>query len=247
MKMRLRGATAIVIAMALSLTSAEATRASETNAIAAAFGVLAVATLTCVSVVHGYEHPEGTSEFERKGAYLDLAGSYALATFASNLSDALSKESGLPLRVSSDDSLGVSGGAGYRCHRFYSIEVEAEWLSGFDADLSQSGVGNVGTIDIEPLTVTTNFRAHYPAGRWQPFALVGVGIMSAKVGVKDQGGLGLSDSETLTGMAMRFGGGLDFYATKKVVLNVGAEYVLPFADVEDLDYLSFGWGIEYRF
>ena len=46
---------------------------------------------------------------------------------------------------------------------------------------------------------------------------------------------------------MRFGGGIDLYATKNVVVTVGADYVLPFDDLKDLDYISIGWGIEYRF
>jgi hypothetical protein len=46
---------------------------------------------------------------------------------------------------------------------------------------------------------------------------------------------------------MRFGGGLDFYATEHVVLTLGIDYVLPFGDLEDLDYVSIGWGLRYRF
>ncbi len=46
---------------------------------------------------------------------------------------------------------------------------------------------------------------------------------------------------------MRLGGGLDFYATKSIVLSLGVDYVLPFGDVEDFDYVSLGWGLEYRF
>jgi hypothetical protein len=37
------------------------------------------------------------------------------------------------------------------------------------------------------------------------------------------------------------------FATENVVLNLGFDYVLPLGDVENLDYLSIGWGLEYRF
>jgi hypothetical protein len=46
---------------------------------------------------------------------------------------------------------------------------------------------------------------------------------------------------------MRFGGGIDLYATKHVVVSAEVDYVLPFGDLENLDYLSFGLGLQYRF
>jgi hypothetical protein len=32
-----------------------------------------------------------------------------------------------------------------------------------------------------------------------------------------------------------------------VVLNVGVDYVLPFGNLDDLDYITIGWGVQYRF
>lgn len=54
-------------------------------------------------------------------------------------------------------------------------------------------------------------------------------------------------NETASGFIARFGGGFDVYITRSVVASAGVDYVLPTGDVEDLDYLSFGGGIQYRF
>jgi opacity protein-like surface antigen len=56
-----------------------------------------------------------------------------------------------------------------------------------------------------------------------------------------------SESNRTTEFAMRFGGGLEFYATKHIVLTLDTDYVLPFGDLENLDYVTIGWGLQYRF
>ena len=94
------------------------------------------------------------------------------------------------------------------------------------------------------MVVTANVKGYFLTGRYQPFLLVGGGGMTAEAKVR---ALGLSASERLNGFAMRFGGGIDLYATKHVVVSVGTDYVLPFGDLKDLDYISIGWGFEYRF
>jgi opacity protein-like surface antigen len=67
--------------------------------------------------------------------------------------------------------------------------------------------------------------------------LLGAGAMTADIKLRDPVGLeftGLS-SETEDAFALRFGGGIDLYATENVVLNVGIDYVLPFGNLDDLD------------
>jgi hypothetical protein len=155
----------------------------------------------------GLDHPDGTNEYERKGWFVSLAGSYADPT-----------DAGL------DNSLGVGGDIGYRCHRYFSTAVKVEQLlefEGFSED------------DADPLAVTTNFKAHLPLGRFQPFALAGGGMMAA-----------YDDSKAIV---LRFGAGLDFYVTKHFVLSVGADYLIPFGDLDYLEYISVGWGAQYRF
>ncbi len=97
------------------------------------------------------------------------------------------------------------------------------------------------------MVVTTSLKAYALTGRYQPYLLAGGGVMTVEVETNDTTGLGTNDTETATNIALRFGGGLDFYATERIVLTLGVDYVLPFGDLEDLDYVSIGWGLRYRF
>jgi hypothetical protein len=46
---------------------------------------------------------------------------------------------------------------------------------------------------------------------------------------------------------LRFGGGIDLYATENVVVRGEANYVLPTGSLHDLKYLSIGMGVHWRF
>lgn len=113
-------------------------------------------------------------------------------------------------------------------------------------------------------TATANARVHVPFGRLQPFALVGAGMTTTRSEVRVEfaaidavfgGGdppepsvpYGASESERSNGFAMRFGGGLEVYATEHVAVGLGFDYVLPFGDAEDFDYMAITWGLLYRF
>jgi opacity protein-like surface antigen len=202
-------------------------RADGTRTIVAGLATAALTSLVCASFALTAGEDTKQDEFARRGWLIGVAGSYAIETFESDLQDAV----GFSVDLSVDNSLGFNGRVGYRCHRWLSAEVEVEWLNGFD--VSAPGFA---TIDVEPVVVTANLKGHFLTGRYQPFLLVGGGGMTAKVA-----------TERGKSYAMRFGGGIDLYATKNVVVTVGADYVLPVDDLKDLDYISIGWGFEYRF
>ena len=201
------------------------------------------AALLLVSAAPG----SAQDDFARKGFYVGLGGTYAIDTFENELEDEIEDAVGGPVRVSVDDSLGINGRIGYRFHRRISAEVQAEWIDGFEANVSVPGFGKIAGVELEPSVITANAKGHLLTGRYQPFLLVGLGVMSAKAKFRDTVGLGLAASERFTDFTTRFGAGLDLYATENVVLSVGADYVLPFGDLKDTDYISFGWGLQYRF
>ncbi len=208
-------------------------RADGTRTIVAGLATAALTSLVCASFALTAGEDAKQDEFARRGWLIGVAGSYAIETFESDLQDAV----GFSVDLSVDNSLGLNGRVGYRCHRWLSAEVEVEWLNGFDVSAPGSA-----TIDVEPLVVTTNLKGYFLTGRYQPFLLVGGGVMTAEFKSR-----GVPGSITLNEFTMRFGGGIDLYATKNVVVTVGADYVLPFDDLKDLDYISIGWGFEYRF
>jgi hypothetical protein len=216
--MRLLRISAVAIALLVCLGPARPARSGDTGAYAGSAVIAAAGAMLCTAVAAGLDHPEGTEAYERKGWFVDLAGTYALPNYEHELE---------PAEVSVDSSLGVSGDIGYRCHRYFSTAVEVEKVMGFEEE------PEVGTADFDPLAVTTNFKAHLPVGRFQPFALAGGGMVT--------------DTRDAKAIVLRFGAGLDFYATKHIVLNFGIDYVVPLHDLKDHDYTSVGWGVQYRF
>ena len=217
-------------------------RAGDSQTIVEGLATAALTSIVCLSVALTAGEDAEQDEFARRGWLIGVAGSYAIETFESDLQDAV----GFSVDLSVDNSLGFNGRVGYRCHRWLSAEVEVEWLNGFDSDVSVAGIG-IARIDFEPVVVTANVKGYILTGRYQPFLLVGGGVMTAETKYPDFVPPGVPRSRTENEFAMRFGGGIDLYATKNVVVTVGADYVLPVSSLSDLDYISIGWGIEYRF
>ena len=48
-------------------------------------------------------------------------------------------------------------------------------------------------------------------------------------------------------LALRFGGGIDFYLTETILVSAEASYLMPTGKLDGLDYYSIGLGLQYRF
>ena len=97
--------------------------------------------------------------------------------------------------------------------------------------------------------VTSNVKGFFLTGRYQPYLLVGAGVMTADTTLRDTVGLppSATGTESDEAFVMRFGGGIDLYATENVVVTLEADYVYPFGSLDDLRYVTIGWGVQYRF
>jgi len=165
-------------------------------------------------------------DFMRAGPYLGIAVIGASHTEIEDTSRG----------VDADESVGFSLLGGYRIGPAFAVEAQFEMLP----DVNVKAAGFAGLSDFEKWTATGNFKAFLYPGRIQPYVLMGLGAMKVKFD-QPRGG-------NLTGFAYRFGGGVDFYVTKNVVAFAGVDYVLPAADkLKDLDHVSFGGGVQYRF
>jgi hypothetical protein len=235
----------------VQLTNATPASADATGDAAIAGGAIAAFSAgLCGGVGQAFDFEESAEDdsYARRGWLLGVSGIYAADTKEGDLESSLRNATGVPLNLSLKNTFGIKGQAGYRCHPRFSAEVEVEWLDEFEGTIFLGGpIDETISIDLEPLVVTTSLKGYLLTGRYQPYALIGGGAMVIEVNLKDNSGLGLSETETLRAVVMRFGGGLDFYATKQIVLTVGVDYLLPFGDLEDFDYVSIAWGIRYRF
>jgi len=148
--------------------------------------------------------------------------------------------------------------------------VEESELGG--STILESSTGS-HTAEIDDLwTITANVKVYppfigwlRPLARFQPFAKVGLGIQHAKfVSEIETSGLTTTDNaetiivpadfsirstETHIDGALRVGGGIDIYATRNIVSEINASYVLPFTAVGPVktDYVSVQWRLVYRF
>jgi hypothetical protein len=193
-------------------------------------------TFVCVSnLAHAQE------DYSRAGCYLGLGG---IVGFPLGSEDGLESVTGSSADV--DESLGLHARGGCR-GKWGGGEVPFEWAEGFDvkADGDDFKVGGWAlTLDgkVYPLA---GLEGKLPAlaRRFQPFATVGFGYLTFDLPQLPPG-VDVDDWD----FAGRFGGGLDVYVTRNIVINVDATYVLPMTSpLDELDYLSVGWGLLFRF
>jgi opacity protein-like surface antigen len=224
--------------------SAQADRSDALTGVSAIGAVAAIGCWTTALAGADDEQPEG--EFSRRGWLVGAAGTYAIESGEGDAESSLEDLFGRSVNFSLKNSFGFAGRAGYRCHERVSAEVEVEWLDGFDGTAFLDGPGDRHKLDFEPVVVTVNAKGYLMTGRTQPFLRVGGGLLTVKTTLRNTA-TGESESDHTTDFAMRFGGGIDFYATRNVVLTGNLDYLLPFGSLEDLDFVSIGLGVEYRF
>jgi opacity protein-like surface antigen len=143
-----------------------------------------------------------------------------------------------------DWSIGAGGIAGYRATEWVSLELQGEWINGFEGSNGlQPGELTVPEV-VDQYLATANAKLSLPFwGRFQPFAKYGLGATVAK----GRGNVGdFSTDDVVSGFAMRFGGGIDVYATPNIAFTLAADYVLADQGL-GLDYVPIYGGLTYRF
>ncbi len=136
-----------------------------------------------------------------------------------------------------DTGFVIDGWLGYRVHPNIAIETQLEYSS-YEADFF--GLD----IDVNLLTFTTNLKGYVLTGQFQPFALVGVGVMNAELDIDGSAG---SRTHSESDFAARFGGGIDYWINESISVGLTSSYVLTTGDVDGVDYVSLALGIQYRF
>ncbi len=129
-----------------------------------------------------------------------------------------------------DTGIGFDAWAGYRITPNFAAELQIEYIDRFD----------ITGVEGNALAFTVNLKGYLTTGWVQPFAVVGIGFLRAELEA-----LGASVSDT--GVAARFGGGVDFYGSPNVSLGATASYVLTDRGVDGFDYVSLVLGFQYRY
>ena len=245
----MRRAAAIGLAALVFMALPDSAHSDTAKTVVESAGAAALLGILCSSIALNSDDEIDKDDFARRGWSVGVAGTYAFQVFEDDAEMDYRKELGPDVNLAVDNSFGFNARVGYRCNARLSAEVEVEWLKGFASDLTEAGFAQLANVDFEPVVGTTNVKAYVLTGRYQPFLLVGAGAMTAHTKVREPVGLGFTSvrSESENAFAMRFGGGIDFYATEQVVVSLEGGYVRPLGKLDALDYVSFRWGIQYRF
>jgi opacity protein-like surface antigen len=179
--------------------------------------------------------PAAAQDYARNGFYI---GAGAVGGIYLDVDEEVEDTFMVPFDVDADEAIGFEVFGGYRLHRHFAVEGEFEMLT--ESEFEAMGIDFA---EIESWNLTGNVKAFPFTGRVQPFLLAGVGIMDTEV--EDTVGVGFNESATE--FAARFGAGVDVYLTENVVLYAGANYLLPTGDLDEVDYVSFGGGLQFRF
>jgi hypothetical protein len=176
------------------------------------------------------------SPYARSGWYVGIGGHAAIENF---------DDGGFA------DSGGIDLIGGYRLTPNFAVEGRFDWNDSFADDAHFSGTCAssqgpqpcLGDRTFDVLAMTAAAKSFVPLGRIQPFAEAGVGVLRAREGAFQS----IQGADTEHGFAARFGGGVDLYVTRRVLLSLGAGYVLPTGSVDDFQYISAGGNLQFRF
>jgi len=180
----------------------------------------------------------------RSGIYFGAGGFYALEDF----------EGG---RGFLDDAPGFNLRLGYRIHPRIAVEAMVDRINSFDSRVrfglnTLNGFGRSSSkAEIDTWTGTLNGKIFLFTGRFQPYTLLGIGVLHAQSTQKFNSPLlGISSSfkSNRIGLAFRYGAGIDTYFTENWVGNLEASYVHSITnEIDGVNYFALGGGIQYRF
>ncbi|MDP6981293.1 MAG: OmpW family outer membrane protein [Myxococcota bacterium] len=255
------GPIAIVALFSLLVVHATPARAGTAfdgpQAAGATFGAGAVAGMICWTLELGTqdrwrieeEVEQRDDDFERTGWYGQLAGAYVLE-FIDEGEEADRLQEVFPgpvdFELDSRHSGGIRVAVGRRCHERLAVEVEVEWIAPYEGSLDSADKSKLRDIQIAPVASTVNAKGYLLTGRIQPYLLAGVGVLSVSTESKNtadnKGG-----TKRTGQLAVRGGGGVDFYLNRNWVLNFGVDYLYSATNLEYLDFLTVSTGVQYRF
>ena len=230
----------------------------------AAILMLGLMTWTLPGSARADDAPD-SDPFDRPGFYIGGGGTYQFNAFSSRIEDVIEDEvdDALP-GANADFNLDESGGfnalLGYRIWSWFALELQYEWVDEYDIDGSiDAPVPVSGKLySIEGHTLTANTKWIIPFWRIQPYFLIGGGAAMSDVSTGNLAaaltalGADIDDGKHLK-PAARGGLGLDLYITEHILVNAQASVVVTtlqnpdIGDVDDLNYMSFAAGLQYRF
>ena len=245
------GKRVIIILLGIMLTASPAIGNSSNDAVIVTLGSGLFMVAACWTMDMALRGEETDAKHGRRGWLVGFNASYGHPSDSFNddaedsLGDLLS-----PFGISvagTEGSAGFTARAGYRCNERLSTELGIEWLDEVSRSVRTPGQGEIATTTTQALFVSSNAKGYLLSGRYQPFVIFGAGTLYVdSVTTNTKGSVGKT-SNKYSSIALRMGGGLDYYITEHIVVDVEASYILPVSAIDSFKYLSVGVGLQYRF
>jgi hypothetical protein len=153
-----------------------------------------------------------------------------------------------------DDTWGINAKVGYHLHPQIDIEVDYNYLSGFDDEDKWGSSGTSFETDLEYEVETYMFvvKGYFPSPteKARLGVIVGAGIMDVDADAKlkvDE--MSYSGGEHEADLCGKVGLGADLFATPDISFGIEATYTFAgFDDLpENIEYFNFTAGIAYHF
>lgn len=203
------------------------------------FSVLAVLVLVLSFSTFSYA---GTDD---KGVYIGIGGSVALEDFDIDIN-------GAHETLDREESWGVNGKVGYYLTPSFSLELDFNYLFGFEYEepFTFLGATYIPDVDVDIMTIMPQIKGCVGTGNASLFGVLGIGYMS----VDADGKVIDSSTSTLTSVSydksdvcIKLGAGVDFFVSKYLSIGIEGDYVYGLGDLEDVEYWNFSLGVCYYF
>jgi hypothetical protein len=162
---------------------------------------------------------EENNDPSRNGVILGVGGLWALDNFDG-------------IGLATDSSGGYNIHFGYRFNKWVSTDLHIERYQEFDAPPGEVNGWAVGL----------DGRSYFMHGPIQPFALFGISYLD----METTNNTAPNPEKTDDGPALRFGIGMDWFMTPRIVFSPDISYLLGLGEVSDYDVVVFSLGFQYR-
>jgi hypothetical protein len=218
-------------------------RYSRFSSIASRF---ATALLVLASLALAAGTPAFAEKYSEPGNYLFIGGLTGFENFPDEPGTDYENTFGFDIRF------------GRRLMDYLAAELEGNFGTDFDVDVPT--LGGTAKLALEGGNITVNVRGVYPMGRFEPYAIVGIGgmwshLVTRKItgAICTPGFYGWWCTGTRTrldkagGFISKFGAGTDFWITESWAVTVDAVYVLTTGDIKEQRYTKLGWGFRLSY
>jgi hypothetical protein len=200
---------------------------------ALAIGIACALVLPSIASAQDDGEDDGIQyDYVRSDFYVIAQGANHIGTFRGNPTSSISTDT--------DHSMGAKGAFGYRINPHLAAEIQIDWVQELDVEVNGANKSLNGG------GVTAQVKGYPLTGQIQPFGVLGLGVGGFEIRHNKETKFRNYQADLM----LRFGLGVDYWFTDQVGMVFDGGYAWPTGasdDLDDLDYVTFGWGFIIKF